>query len=190
MYWLTVATISFGLIALAEFGDKTQIMTVTLASRYRRVPVFAGVVSGLTVVTVFGVLVGTVLYSFIPITAVKLLAAGLFIFFGVHTLISKEDDDFNDIDDKGIFRNSFVLSSVAEFGDKTQFAVIALTARYGAPLPVLLGAIGGLALVVGIGTVVGGKISLYADSHKIRKVAGIIFVVIGLIFMLEAVLFG
>ncbi len=188
MSWIFVILIAFGIIALAEFGDKTQLITVTLASKYRATPVFWGMFLGMSVITLLGVIVGTALYSLVPLVIVKVIAGALFIFFGVYTFFSEEEDEVVVIEDRHIFRNSFVLSAVSEFGDKTQFAVIALTAHYTAPLPVLVGAICALAFVVGIGTLLGEKISQYISREKIELGAAILFVIFGAIFLVEALL--
>ncbi len=188
MHWTLVLLIAFGLIALAEFGDKTQLMTVTLASKYKMVPVFWGVFLGMSAITLLGVIVGTALFSFVPPVVVKVIAGVLFIFFGIYTFISEEDDETIITEDRHIFRDSFILSAVSEFGDKTQFAVIALTAHYAAPLPVFVGAICGLALVVGIGTLLGRELSQFISAEKIKLGAAVLFVIIGAIFLVEALL--
>ncbi len=180
--------IAFVLIALAEFGDKTQLMTISLASKYRRTPVFWGVLLGMSAVTVIGVAVGTLLYSYVPITPLKIIAAALFILFGLYTLLSEENEDEVTIKDSRVFRDSFVLSTVAEFGDKTQLAVIGLTARYAAPIPVLIGAVLGLALIVGIGVLLGEQISLLFERKKIELGAAILFIALGVVFLVEALL--
>ncbi len=188
MYWLTVVGIAFVLITLAELGDKTQLMTVTLASKYPRMPVYWGVLLGMAFVTLLGVAVGTIIYSYIPVTIVKIIAGSLFIFFGIYTFLLEDDDAVEDIDEKHVFRNSFTLSMIAEFGDKTQLAVIALTARYASPSSVFIGAVMGLALIVGIGTLLGDKISQVVERDKIELGAAILFVVLGVFFIVEALL--
>ena len=185
MSWLLTISITFALVALAEFGDKTQLMTVCLASKYRAIPVFWGVFLGMSLVTIIGVVLGTLLYAFIPIDLVKILAGSIFIIFGIYTYTSEDKEDQIMLEDKHVFRNSFTLSAIAEFGDKTQFAVIALTARYATPIPVLIGALTGLALVVGLGTIFGDKISLYVSKENIEFGSVILFLVIGVFFILE-----
>ncbi|MFW6141440.1 MAG: TMEM165/GDT1 family protein [Candidatus Saliniplasma sp.] len=60
MNWLIIVALAFGTVALAEFGDKTQIMTISLASKYKNRPVFWGMFLGMGVITVLGVVIGTV----------------------------------------------------------------------------------------------------------------------------------
>ncbi len=188
MSWPMVMGIAFLLVALAEFGDKTQLMTVSLASRYDKIPVFWGVFLGMSLVTVMGVIVGTILYSHVPLTPLKIIAAAIFILFGIHSILSDDDDKLDNMKDSHVFRNSFVLSSVAELGDKTQFAVIALTARYAAPVPVLVGSLAGLALVIGLGVLLGWKLSQHVEKGKIKIGTAVLFIAIGTLFFVEAVL--
>ncbi len=187
MSWLAILGVALVLIALAEFGDKTQLMTISLASKYKHTPVFWGVFLGMAFVTVIGVAIGAVLYSYIPITPVKLFAGALFIFFGLYTFLSDEEDGEATIKDSHVFRNSFGLSALAELGDKTQLAVIGLTARYAAPIPVLIGALLGLALIVGLGVIFGKQISLWVERDKIELASAILFTLLGVLFMIEAV---
>lgn len=188
MVWLIGIGIAFILFVVAELGDKTQLMTISLASRYKHMPVFCGVFLGMALVTVLGITIGTILYSYIPLKLLKIIAATIFILFGVYTFFSKEEDTKTVLKDSHVFRNSFILSAVAEMGDKTQFAVIGLTARYAAPLPVLIGSLLGLAFIIGIGVLFGKKLCEYVESKKIKIGTAILFIVIGSIFFAEVLL--
>ncbi|UCE36622.1 MAG: TMEM165/GDT1 family protein [Thermoplasmata archaeon] len=196
MDWFIPLTVTFVAIFLAELGDKTQLVTISFASKYPHVPVFFGVFLGMSMITVLGVVLGTILFEFIPIIAVKILSGLIFLIFGVWTLLKREeeeeeveDQDSKKIDDKSIFSTTFIMISLAEFGDKTQFAVIALTAQYGSPFMVLLGAVLAFALIVGIGVVLGKKLSEKVSTKWIEFGSGILFIVIGILFIAEALLF-
>ena len=76
------------------------------------------------------------------------------------------------------------LLFVAELGDKTQLAVITMTARTGKPIPVLLGAILGLALVTVVGVAVGGVITRFVPLEWASKGAGVAFITIGALVVL------
>ncbi len=189
MDWLIIIALAFATVALAEIGDKTQIMTISLATRYRNNPVFWGMFLGMSIITLFGVLVGTVIYQFIPLFYVKLFAALIFIFFGTYSLYIKEKEVDKDVDEKKVFSTSFLLALIAEFGDKTQLVVIALTARYRAPFLVLLGALGGLALVIGISVFMGDKIAEIVEKDKIDLISSVLFLIIGIAFLFEILFF-
>lgn len=190
MNWILPIVFTFGLVALAEIGDKSQLMTVSLASKYHVRPVFWGIFLGMGTITVIGVVVGTVLYSFIPTFYVKILASMIFIIFGVYSLYKEETEEEEEIDSKKIFTTSFVLSLVAEFGDKTQLLVIALTAQYRAPLPVLFGALAGLGLVIGLGVAFGSKLTDLVEKEKIEFIAALLFIIVGVLFLLNTLFFG
>jgi putative Ca2+/H+ antiporter (TMEM165/GDT1 family) len=193
MTWYIPLAAAFVVIFLAELGDKTQLVTISFASKYPHVPVFFGVFLGMSMVTVLGVLVGTILFQVIDVTYVKILSGIIFIIFGIWTLWeAKEEEDeeeeVKEVKNKSVFSTTFILISIAEFGDKTQFMVIALTAQYGAPVLVFIGAVLAFALIVGIGVYVGKKLSEKVSTRWIEFGSGIIFIVIGVLFIVEAVL--
>lgn len=189
MNWFFITALTFGTVALAELGDKTQLMTITLASRYKNRPVFWGMFLGMGVITLLGVIIGTVFYQLIPVYYVKILAASIFILFGIYSLYNQEKEVDKDIDEKKVFSTSFFLALIAELGDKTQLVVIALTARYQAPMNVLIGALGGLALVIGVSVFMGNKISEIVEKDKIDLISAGLFIFLGIIFLLEVFLF-
>jgi putative Ca2+/H+ antiporter (TMEM165/GDT1 family) len=195
MTWYIPLAAAFVVIFLAELGDKTQLVTISFASRYPHVPVFFGVFLGMSMVTVLGVVVGTILFKVIDVFYVKMLSGAIFIIFGIWTLWEtkkpkeKKDKKESEVKKKSVFSTTFIMISIAEFGDKTQFMVIALTAQYGAPILVFLGAILAFALIVGIGVAVGMKLSEKGSTKWIELGSGILFIVIGILFILEPIIF-
>jgi putative Ca2+/H+ antiporter (TMEM165/GDT1 family) len=179
--------LAFGLIILTEMGDKTQLMTISFASRYSRKIVFLGAWLGMALITVVGVVIGILLGATFDQFWVKIIAAVIFIAFGVWTLARREEEEEEEeIPDKKVFIQTFLIFVLAEFGDKTQVAVILLTANYGAPLAVLLGAVLGFAVVVAFGVLVGKEIGKRVETKWIVLVSGILFIVIGVIVAIEA----
>ena len=193
MSWYIPIVAAFVIIFLAELGDKTQLVTISFASKYPHVPVFWGVFLGISMVTVLGVLVGTILFEYIPIFYIKILSGAIFIIFGIWTLKEareeEEEEKVKEVKNKSVFSTTFILISIAEFGDKTQFMVIALSAQYGAPILVFLGAILAFALIVGIGVILGKKLSEKVSAEWIETGSGILFIVIGIIFIIEPIFF-
>lgn len=195
MTWYIPLAAAFVVIFLAELGDKTQLVTISFASRYPHVPVFFGVFLGMSMVTVLGVVVGTILFKVIDVFYVKMLSGAIFIIFGIWTLWEtkkpkeKKDKKESEVKKKSVFSTTFIMISIAEFGDKTQFMVIALTAQYGAPILVFLGAILAFALIVGIGVAVGMKLSEKVSTKWIELGSGILFIVIGILYILEPIIF-
>ncbi|MFO7992434.1 MAG: TMEM165/GDT1 family protein [Thermoplasmata archaeon] len=185
MEWHVVLALSFILVALAELGDKSQVMTISLASKYHYRPVFWGIFIGMGVVTVIGVAIGSVLYTIFPMFYIKIFAGLVFIAFGVISLYKEEKYRHEEIHHRKIFQRSFFLSFIAELGDKTQLAVIALTARYMQPAAVLSGSLIGLALVIAAGVFLGNRIARFVEREKIELIAALAFIILGIIFIIE-----
>jgi putative Ca2+/H+ antiporter (TMEM165/GDT1 family) len=181
--------LAFGLIILTEMGDKTQLMTISFASRYSRKIVFLGAWLGMGLITVIGVVIGILMGVAFDDFWVKIIASVIFIVFGVWTLAKREEEEEQkEIPDKKVFLQTFLIFVLAELGDKTQVAVILLTANYSAPIPVLLGALLGFAVVVAVGVLIGREIGKRVDTKWIVLVSGILFIVIGVIVAIEALL--
>jgi putative Ca2+/H+ antiporter (TMEM165/GDT1 family) len=194
MTWYIPLAVAFVVIFLAELGDKTQLVTISFASKYPHIPVFFGVFLGLSMITVLGVVVGTILFEVIDVMYVKILSGIIFIVFGIWTLWETREEEYEmnevrEVKNKKVFSTTFIMISIAEFGDKTQFMVIALTAQYGAPVLVFIGAVLAFALIVAIGVYVGKKLSEKVSTRWIELGSGVLFVVIGILFILEAVVF-
>lgn len=188
LYFLLLA---LGIVVVAELGDKTQLMTISFASRYSRRTIYIAAVLGMGIITVIGVAIGVALYATLPIFWVKIVSAAIFIFFGVWVLLKKEEQlEEKEIPEKKVFIRTFILFILAEFGDKTQLAVISLTATSGYPWSVLVGALIGFALVVAVGVLIGREIGKRVKLEWIVLASGIIFIIIGVILAVEAFLSG
>jgi putative Ca2+/H+ antiporter (TMEM165/GDT1 family) len=132
-----MAATSFVLIAAAEIGDKSQLVCMTLASRHRPMPVMLGALAAFSLLNTLAVVFGVAIASWLPEYVVSATVAILFAIFGIHALHADDDDEEEEIEEKsghGIFFTTFVLLTVAEFGDKTQLAVVALSSVH-APAP-------------------------------------------------------
>jgi Ca2+/H+ antiporter, TMEM165/GDT1 family len=124
--WLSSAGATFLLIALAEIGDKSQLVCMALAARHRGPPVVLGAVAAFALLNLLAVLFGAAIAAWLPEWVVTLAVAVLFAFFGISALRFKAEEDGDAIEEKpghGIFATTFLMIFVAEFGDKTQIAV-------------------------------------------------------------------
>lgn len=203
MAWHIVLAVAFATIAVAELADKTQLVCISQACRYPYAPVLAGSAVALVVVTAVGVLVGSVLYAFLSPELLSLVAGGLFLAFGVLMLINwwrdrgeAEDDACEvDPDEEGavetsnwrIFASTFGLVALAELGDKTQLAVIALSGKYGDPWAVFIGASLALILVSTAGVLAGRMIAGRMSLTVVELVAAALFIVLGIVFLVGGV---
>jgi putative Ca2+/H+ antiporter (TMEM165/GDT1 family) len=195
--------ISFGLIFLAELGDKTQLMVITLSAREKR-PLLIGFSSaiGISLVAIIGIILGFSASVFIPLFWIKILGVAIFFVFGVVTLVKflKERQEGLDVEvidqdetePRFKINNKFLLPMVSvfvmEFGDKTQIMTITLAANYMAPLEVGMGAILSLSLLCFIGAYIGDFISKKLPKKWIDLGAGLFFIIMGVLLLIEALL--
>lgn len=180
---------AFALVGLLEIGDKTMLLMISLATKYPPAPVIAGGVLGETAVTAIGVGIGAVIIAFIPILAIKLISGALFIAVGLWNLLVKEKGE---TEAEAAARNPFLaslgLAFLAELGDKTMLAVIALSSSLEAPASVFVGASLGLAVVAISSVVLGRVLKRHMKAHWLRIISGVLFVAAGVIAIVEALL--
>lgn len=189
---ITAFLSTFGLIFIAELGDKTQLTAMALAARYRWTRAFFGVAAAFVVLNIAAVGVGRVLFDYVPMLWVKLLSAALFLVFGILSLREKEEDESDEGSlkrpDRGPFVTSFVLIFLAELGDKTQLATASLSAQYNAPFAVFLGSTLALWLVSLLGLLVGAQVRRRLSPALVHRVAGVLFIIFGLVSALRALI--
>jgi len=186
---LTPLVASFVLVAVAELGDKTQIAVITLSSRFKAFSVFIGTMLAFLLVTGIAVAIGDALSLVLPIFWIRIIAAAIFLIFGIYTIISRKDEEQTEtIETRNTVLSSFSLITLMELGDKTQFAVIALSAEYGFPLLVYLGVILAFTLLTGIGVTVGATLTKFVPLKYIQLGSGFIFVLFGIVFLINAFL--
>ena len=174
---------SFASIALAELGDKTQLISVGFATKYRLKPVIAGILTATSLLVFAAIVLGKIITEAIPLVYVQLLAAFAFLGFGTWTLISNEEGDESDkiTEHKNPFWSVFGGFLLAELGDKTQLATIALVAAFDAPVQVWLGATLGMILVNLIGVFVGNRLQHWLNPQIVKYVAAALFITFGLV---------
>lgn len=204
MAWHIALAVAFATIAVAELADKTQLVCISQACRYPYAPVLAGSAAALVVVTAVGVLVGSVLYAILSPELLSLVAGGLFLAFGVLMLVNwwrdrgKEEENVCEVDPEGeegaadisnwrVFASTFGLVALAELGDKTQLAVIALSGKYGNPWAVFIGASLALILVTTASVLAGRMIAGRISLTLVELVAAALFIVLGIVFIVGGV---
>jgi len=186
---LTPLVASFVLIAVAELGDKTQIAVITLSSRFKTVSVFSGAMLAFLLLTGIAVAIGDVLTLVLPAFWIRIIAATIFLVFGVYTVVSRKGEaEVRTKEARNAAFSSFSLIALMELGDKTQFAVVALAAEYEFPLLVYVGVMTAFALVTGLGVTVGTALTRIVPLKYIRLGSGIMFILFGILFLINAVL--
>jgi Ca2+/H+ antiporter, TMEM165/GDT1 family len=178
--WSATAGTSFALIAAAEIGDKSQLVCMTLASRHRPWPILLGAVVAFGLLNTLAVVFGAAISNWLPRYTVAAAVALLFAVFGVHALRAGDDDGDEEIEEKsghGIFFTTFVLLTFAEFGDKTQLAVVALSST-ALPAAVWLGATLALTATSALGVLAGRTVLQKFPLALLHRISGAIFLIL------------
>lgn len=184
--WLSSAGATYLLIALAEFGDKSQLVCMTLAARHRGLPVVVGAIAAFSVLNLLAVLFGAAVAAWLPEWLVTAAVALLFAWFGIAALRFEEDDD-EEISEKpghGIFATTFLMIFLAEFGDKTQIAVAGMGSTANATAT-WTGATLALATTSLLGVYAGRRLLNKLPLHWIHRVSGVFFLLLALLAALR-----
>jgi putative Ca2+/H+ antiporter (TMEM165/GDT1 family) len=174
---------TFAIIAVAEFGDKTQIAVISLSAKHKPKSVFAGGLLAFAIIDGVLALIGGTIASHFPIFWINVASGILFLVVGVYTLVSKRDMTIRIKDRSSVIATSFLLVSVLEFGDKTQLAVITLAAEYNAPIQVFIGVMLAVTLLTAVGTIFGKILSRYISARYVKIGSGLVFLIFGFLFL-------
>ncbi len=179
------------MVLLAELADKTQIITFALVAQTGKpIQVYSGALVGLFCVTAIGVLVGSLIALFVPLSIIQIAAGIAFIIIGAWTLYKttrpQEEEKPDLISGRRIWVRAFALLFLAELGDKTQLVVILVSATSGQLLIVFIAAFFALALVNGVGAVIGDRARHYLGTKAISYVAAIAFILAGILVLVSA----
>jgi putative Ca2+/H+ antiporter (TMEM165/GDT1 family) len=175
----SIALSTFTLVALAEIGDKSQLVCMTLAARHRHLPVLLGAATAFVILNALAVLFGAGIAAWVPERLMAGIVAAMFAAFGMHALLTAEDADPEDVKEtpgQGVFFTTLLLILVAEFGDKTQIAVAGLAGSMAA-VPVWLGATVALVLVSALGIWAGRTLLQRFPLHWLHRAGGAVFLV-------------
>ncbi len=184
---MTAFLTSFAIVVLAEMGDKTQLLAMAFAARFRWQTVMAGVFAATAANHLFAVAVGNYLTSFIPLSSIRIGAALSFILFGIWTI---RGDELHGEDKRFSFNPFWTVTLsffLAEMGDKTQLATVALAAEFNTVLPVWFGTTTGMLIADAAGIILGSVLQKRMTEKRIKVIAAIVFIVFGLWGLYEPV---
>ncbi|HET8539638.1 MAG TPA: TMEM165/GDT1 family protein [Anaeromyxobacter sp.] len=183
----TVAT-SFVLVAASEMGDKTQLLALTLATRYRRPwTVMAGILAATLASNTLAAGLGAWISAHVPPRVMAGVLAATFVGFGLWTLVPDEADEDAPPDRFGPFVTTIVLFFLAELADKTQLATIALAAQYRSLGLVTLGTTLGMLASDGLAVFLGDRLAARVPMKVLRRVAAGLFFAFGAVSAWTAV---
>jgi putative Ca2+/H+ antiporter (TMEM165/GDT1 family) len=171
---------SFVLVAVAEMGDKTQLLALTLASRYRRPwTVLGGILAATVVNHALAAWVGAEVSGLVPPRAMAAVLAVGFVGFGIWTLRPDTLDEDARPARFGPFLTTAVLFFLAEMADKTQLATVALAARYRSVVLVTTGTTLGMLVSDGLAVFLGERLARAVPMSRIRVAAATLFIAFG-----------
>jgi len=180
---LSISLSTLALVALAEIGDKSQLVCMTLAARHRHWPVILGATTAFISLNALAVMFGAGVAAWVPERVTASLVAVLFGAYGIHALYKQHDNESVDVAEqsgRSIFLTTLLLIFVAEFGDKTQIAVAGLGGSYD-PLPVWVGATTALVMVSALGVWAGRTVLQRLPLQWLHRASGAVFLLFALL---------
>jgi len=180
--------ISTGVVALAEIGDKTQLLAFILAAKFRKpIPIILGVLVSTIANHAFAGALGAWITSLVSPETMRWILGASFIGMAIWTLIP---DKFDESEAKfarfGVFGTTVIAFFLAEMGDKTQVATVALAAQYHAFLPVVAGTTLGMMIANVPAVLLGDRIAGKIPVRIVHSIAALIFAIIGVATLLGA----
>ena len=188
--FLVALVVSFGVIFVAELGDKSQLMALTFATRFKTVPVLIGITIATAIVHLASVAIGYGLGAALPTGWISLIAGLAFLGFGAWTLrgdkLTEEEKRKAERSSKSAIVAVGVAFFLAELGDKTMLATITLATKYGW-FGTWLGSTLGMVAADALAILVGRMLGRHLPERAIRYGAAVLFAICGLWLIFEAV---
>jgi putative Ca2+/H+ antiporter (TMEM165/GDT1 family) len=182
--------ISFGIIFVAELGDKSQLMAMTFAARYRAVTILVAITAATAFVHLFSVLLGAAVGVALPTKAISVVAGLAFLGFAAWTLrgdkLGDDETERAAQSTKSVFFTVAIAFFLAELGDKTMLATVTLATDNGL-FGTWLGSTLGMVAADALAIVVGQQLGARLPERAIKIGAAITFVVFGIILVAEGV---
>ena len=181
-YPLNAFLVSTGIVGLAEIGDKTQLLALVLATRFRKpLPVALGILFASLVNHALAGALGAWITSLIGPVALRWMLGLSFIAMAIWTLVpDRLEEGKANASHAGAFATTLVAFFLVEMGDKTQVATIALAAQYHAFVPVVAGTTLGMMLANVPAVVLGDRIAHRMPVRLVHGIAAVIFAALGI----------
>jgi putative Ca2+/H+ antiporter (TMEM165/GDT1 family) len=180
--------ISTGVVALAEIGDKTQLLAFILAARFKKpLPIILGILAATLLNHGLAGALGAWITSVVSPETMRWALGLSFIGMAVWTLIPDEieEEETKVAQHLGVFGATFITFFLAEMGDKTQIATVALAAHYAAPLLVIAGTTLGMLIADVPAVFLGNKFAARIPMKLVHSIAAGIFALMGVLTLLK-----
>lgn len=179
--------VSTGVVALAEIGDKTQLLAFLLAARFKRpLPIIAGILCATLLNHGLAGTLGAWITTVVSPETLRWVLGLSFIGMAVWTLIPDkiEEEETKIAQRWGVFGATLVTFFLAEMGDKTQIATVAMAAHYGAPLMVIIGTTLGMLIADVPAVLIGDRFAARIPMKLVHGIAAAMFAALGIAALL------
>jgi Ca2+/H+ antiporter, TMEM165/GDT1 family len=183
---LEALLVSTALVALAEMGDKTQLLSFVLAAKLKKPwPIIAGIFAATLANHFLAGLVGAWLATLVSPPTLRIMVAISFFVFGAWALIPDKFDGDREYPARSVFFTTLAAFFLVEMGDKTQLATVALAARFeGALVAVVMGTTLGMLIANAPAVWIGERLAQRVDMKLMRWIAAALFVLLGVLALL------
>lgn len=181
--------VSTGVVALAEIGDKTQLLAFILAARFKKpLPIILGILVATVINHGLAGVLGAWITSTISPELLRWVLGASFIGMAIWTMIpDKMEEEETQIAQRfGIFGATFITFFLAEMGDKTQIATVAMAAHYSAPLMVVIGTTLGMLIADVPAVFAGEKLATKIPMRLVHSIAAAVFALLGFATLMGA----
>ncbi len=181
--------VSTGVVALAEIGDKTQLLAFILAARFKKpLPIILGILAATVINHGLAGALGAWITSSISPAVLRWVLGASFIGMAIWTMIPDkiEEEETQVAQRFGIFGATFITFFLAEMGDKTQIATVAMAAHYSAPLMVVIGTTLGMLIADIPAVFAGDKLANKIPMKLVHSIAAAVFAALGIATLMGA----
>jgi putative Ca2+/H+ antiporter (TMEM165/GDT1 family) len=181
--------VSTGVVALAEIGDKTQLLAFILAARFKKpLPIILGILAATVINHGLAGALGAWITSSISPEILRWGLGASFIGMAIWTMIPDkiEEEETQVAQRFGIFGATFITFFLAEMGDKTQIATVAMAAHYSAPLMVVIGTTLGMLIADVPAVFAGDKLANKIPMKLVHSIAAAVFAALGIATLMGA----
>ena len=185
---LDALLISTGVVALAEIGDKTQLLAFILAARFKKpVPIVLGILAATIINHGLAGALGAWITAVVNPHILRWVLGASFIGMAIWTLIPDkiEEEETQAANRLGVFGATFITFFLAEMGDKTQLATIALAAHYASPFVVVAGTTLGMLIADVPAVFIGNQFAAKIPMRLVHSIAAAIFTLMGVLTLLQ-----
>src|SRR5574343_551989 len=181
--------VSTGVVALAEIGDKTQLLAFILAARFKKpVPIILGILAATVVNHGLAGALGAWITATLTPEVLRWVLGASFIGMAIWTMIPDkiEEEETQIAQRLGVFGATLLTFFLAEMGDKTQIATVAMAAHYAAPVMVVIGTTLGMLIADVPAVFVGDKLASKIPMKLVHTIAALVFAGLGVAVLVGA----